>query len=373
MPAARYCRPRCDRTARPIVRAPARVPVLPAREAVPSASCSAFFRRASCRESEYANLPWSSRWPWPRRFRPRPSPCALCPASMCSPRRPMRLATALRWPPADPRPRRRSPKHHVRASRIYRSKQPHILDRPGRYQPDIQVCQSDRKQTQPRKHHMSLAPGGDPPPRFVTRLAKRRARKAVQLPACQVPQGMARQRVGGKQANIHKKHQCAHADSKLSVKKERLNRVLPMKKQEIPVQVLHDERKLRLAAVRMPALTYRATRWIEKKCPVVCFPVVVAGSAKAERPAKNQQRWRELPPMVMGIDQRRVERGQIRSPFIEFSFKRSQSRVNAKSSEYHHHRKNLHPTRVTPQRGAKLTTLRCSRPTVSHQVPLSEA
>ena len=77
---------------------------LPARGAGPCASCSGIFRRAWCRGNAFASCRRDRRWPWPRRCRLRPSPCALCRAAICKPRRHWRLARALRRAARKPAP-----------------------------------------------------------------------------------------------------------------------------------------------------------------------------------------------------------------------------------------------------------------------------
>jgi hypothetical protein len=131
----------------------------------------------------------------------------------------------------------------------------------------------------------------------MPRLSKRGARKAIQLSARQMSQRMARQRVNRQQTDIHQQNQRAHAHAKLTVKKERLDNVFPQESQEndgqvkaIAMQVLQDERKPRLAAIRPLRFAYSATRRIKKKRPIVSFAVVIAGSAKAEGPAQDQNR-----------------------------------------------------------------------------------
>src|SRR4029077_8116339 len=105
--------------------------------------------------------------------------------------------------------------------------------------------------------------------------------------------------------------------------------------QTVSMQVLKNERKLGLPAVRSFWFPNGARRWIEKKCPVVRFPVVIAGSAEAERPAQDQNRRRPLPPAMIRINQRGIKWRQIGSPFIEFPFKRPQRRVKSESPQHH--------------------------------------
>src|SRR5579859_3043660 len=106
---------------------------------------------------------------------------------------------------------------------------------------------------------------------------------------------MARKRVRRQKNDVDQQNQRSHAHSKLSVEKKRLNRVPPQKNQEqhrqiqeIPVQILQNERKLRLTLIIPRPLVNRTRGRILKKRAIVCFAVVVASSAKAQRPAQNQ-------------------------------------------------------------------------------------
>src|SRR5215813_4920162 len=80
------------------------------------------------------------------------------------------------------------------------------------------------------------------------------------------------------------------------------------------MQVLQDEGKLGLALVAMPRLADGAGNRVEEEGSIIRLAVVVAGGAKREREDENQERGRQRPPRR--LDQRRVERGQVRSPLV---------------------------------------------------------
>src|SRR5438034_5265001 len=96
------------------------------------------------------------------------------------------------------------------------------------------------------------------------------------------------------------------------------------------MQILQDEGKCRLAAIRSAALADHTGRGVEKERAIIGLPVVVAGHAESQRAAQNQQRGRKQPPMVMGVDQRRIKRGEVWPPFVETALKdRKSTRLNS--------------------------------------------
>src|ERR1700730_1992129 len=141
---------------------------------------------------------------------------------------------------------------------------------------------------------------------------------------------MARQRIRREENDVDQQHQRAHTHSKFPFKIEREEDVFPQKEQEqqrkiqkIPVYVLQNERKFRLALVVPLSFAYRASRRVQEKRAIVGLAVVIAGSAKGQRSAENQQRRRKFPPTMMLINQRRIKWREIRSPLIESPLERS--------------------------------------------------
>ena len=189
-----------------------------------------------------------------------------------------------------------------------------------------------------------------------TRCAKRRARKTIQLSAGQMPQGMARQRVDGKQDHIHQQNQRAHADAKLPVKEESADRVVPQKSQknnrqiqEIAVHILQNERETWSRRDTCDCAVRRPRRPADQeKTPgnMLCG----SNSRWREIPAarQNQKRGRKWPPVMLRIDQRRIKRRKIRSPGIVCAFEGPQRRVNSKSSQQNKYRNKLHPPGIAP-------------------------
>src|SRR5207253_3725309 len=135
-----------------------------------------------------------------------------------------------------------------------------------------------------------------------------------------MPQRVTRKCVKGQQRDVHKQNQRTDSNSEFlqsqpSGKEKSLVRVMPQKQQkqnrqvqEIAMNVLQNKRKRRFPLVAaFSAFAYRARWWIEEKCPVVRFAIVVASRAKSQRPRENQKRRRKFPPTVPGINQRGIK------------------------------------------------------------------
>src|SRR5207244_1761726 len=144
-----------------------------------------------------------------------------------------------------------------------------------------------------------------------------------QRSAGQVEHRETGKRVKAKQNHGNEQNQRAHTDSYGAIEEEGANGVTPEKSEEnhrdiekIAMQILQDEGKCRLAAIRSAALADHTGRGVEKERAIIGLPVVVAGHAESQRAAQNQQRGRKQPPMVMGVDQRRIKRGEVWPPFV---------------------------------------------------------
>src|SRR6266404_6309312 len=100
------------------------------------------------------------------------------------------------------------------------------------------------------------------------------------------------------------------------------------------MQVLQDEGKLCLAAVGAPfALADGAGRRIEEERAIVCLAIVVAGGAKAERTAQDEQGRGKRPVAVMDVDERRIKRREVRSPLKIGALERPQRGVEAEAAQ----------------------------------------
>src|SRR5439155_17883729 len=136
------------------------------------------------------------------------------------------------------------------------------------------------------------------------------ARKAVQLAAQQMAQGMAREKVERQQNDIHQQYDGTDAHTKSVFEEEAVYRVIPEKRQEddrqvhkVSMRILKNEGELSLATVAAPGLfRHSAARGIQKKGAVIGFAIVVAGHAETKRPCQDQERGRKWPVVVMDID-----------------------------------------------------------------------
>src|SRR5258708_35075281 len=113
---------------------------------------------------------------------------------------------------------------------------------------------------------------------------------------------------------------------------------------KIAVQVLQDEWELSFTEILATRLFGDRAAWrVEEKSPVISLAIVVTGGPEAQRPAQNQQRRRKLPPVVIGINQRRVERRKIGAPLKIRALEGTPGCVRGKRPQHGHHRQNLRP------------------------------
>ena len=119
------------------------------------------------------------------------------------------------------------------------------------------------------------------------------------------------------------------------------------------MDVLQDQWKFCFAAIAVSWLADRACRRIKKKCTVIRFAVVIARGAKSQRPAQNQYRRRKRPPVMLGINQRRIKRREVRSPFVEMALERTERRINRKQPQANRHCQRLNPPEIAPLRCAE--------------------
>src|SRR5262249_29888144 len=126
--------------------------------------------------------------------------------------------------------------------------------------------------------------------------------------------------------------------------------------EEIPVDVLQDEREGPLAEIRLARLADRAVRRISPERLVVRAAVVIAGDPEAAGRPENQERRRERqragPPSRLwpepGVralteEERRIERREVRAKFEVLALKRSPRRVHDECREPEKHRERLNP------------------------------
>src|SRR4029077_3605440 len=199
------------------------------------------------------------------------------------------------------------------------------------------------------------APGGE------TGFVERGAGETVEFSACEMAEGVAGKRIQREHDDVDAHDQSAEADSEMAIEIVGERGVVPEKSkeherevEEIPVKILEDKRKSRFALVAaFGRFTDGASGRIEKKRAIVGFAVVVAGCAKTKRSSQDEQRGRELPPMMMGIDKRRIKRRKIRPPIEIRVLESAQRGVNAKAAEQNNYRQEFDPPSVATQRASK--------------------
>ena len=132
------------------------------------------------------------------------------------------------------------------------------MDCAARNQPNVQVCETDGEQTQPRKQHVTFVEKSKPLPRPVPRTAEGDTRKAVDPAAREVPERVTRDRVKREQNDIDEQDHGSNADAEPPVEPERVKRVVPENDQEyerevekVTMQVLQNQWKRGLAAIFM--------------------------------------------------------------------------------------------------------------------------
>src|SRR5438094_5831801 len=213
-------------------------------------------------------------------------------------------------------------------------------------------------------------------PSLESRSPAARAREAIDLPADQMPQRVAPERVTGEQNHVHQHDESADAHTELArsrghraVRQDAVDRpasgdedVVGENEDEdhrrvhgIAVQVLKSERKLGLTFVSVSGLADATGDGIEEKRPVVGFAIVVAGGAEGAGENQNQKGGRKRPPRR--LDQRRVERREVRSPFVVAVDPRGPCRVNAEAAEDQRRECGRDPPGVAAQCGAETAFL----------------
>ncbi len=134
-------------------------------------------------------------------------------------------------------------------------------------------------------------------PGCETRVAKGRARKAVELAAGKMTQRVAGKSVERKKSDIDRQNERADADAEMTAEEERPNRVMPKEGDEkdrkikkVTMDVLQNEGESSFASiVAARRFTNSTSGGIQEECAVVGFAIVVASSAKTQRACENQE------------------------------------------------------------------------------------
>src|SRR5579872_2253597 len=120
--------------------------------------------------------------------------------------------------------------------------------------------------------------------------------------------------------------------------------------EKVAVNILQNERKLRFALVfAFGRLAHGASRWIEEKRAVISLAVVVAGGAKTERAGEDEQRGRKSPPVMLRIDERRIERRKVWPPLEIRALESTQRGINTKTTKQNNYRHEFDPPSVAAQ------------------------
>ena len=127
------------------------------------------------------------------------------------------------------------------------------------------------------------------------------------------------------------------------------------------MDVLHEEGKGILAAIRLTRFADRAGRRIGPERLVVSPAVIVAGQPKTARRPEDQQRGRKRKPTRpptrsrpeptvgrVAEKLRRIERREVRSRAIVHALKRRPGRVDNEARQPEEREQRLHPPRVRP-------------------------
>lgn len=182
----------------------------------------------------------------------------------------------------------------------------------------------------------------------MARTIERRTREAIQLAADEVPQRMAGKCVQSEQHDVDQQDQRAYANTEVELsvsagEEEGANGVIPEDDKEddcrikkIAMDVLQNKRKSCLATiVAVRAFTDGASRGIEKEGAIVSLAVVIAGHAEAKRKNEDQQCRGEpdRQPVMLAVNQRRVEGRKVRVSPEEVSCKGAPRGIDAKAAK----------------------------------------
>src|SRR5260221_1989954 len=234
-----------------------------------------------------------------------------------------------------------------------RSQDSDVLENAGSEHPDVEIGEADGDEAGPGEDHVTFIEQAKETPCRVARNAERGAGETIELSADDVTKRVAGERVEREEADIQEHDYCAEADAEFAAEEEGFYGVVPEEAEKnnreikkVAMNVLQDKWKRSFATIVFAngGFANGAGRRIEKKGAVVGFAVVVAGGAKAERRAENEDGGRELPPTEG--KKRRIKRGEIGSPLVELAFEGAEGGVNAEATEEDGDGKWFEPPRV---------------------------
>src|SRR5213594_1241008 len=205
----------------------------------------------------------------------------------------------------------------------------------------------------------------DAAPRLEPCAAAPRAGETVDLAADQMPQRVATEGIARQENHVDRHHDGADADPKLPRPRghgtigEHAIHGPPHGEEDVirenededhrrvhepAVHVLENEGESGFTVVTVSRLADAAGDGVEEKRPVVCLAIVVARRAESARENENQKCGGEGPPG--GLDQRRVERRQVRAPLVVDVDPGCPRRIDGKTAQYEGRKGRSNPPRI---------------------------
>src|SRR5664280_1616698 len=250
-------------------------------------------------------------------------------------RRPMAWASTAARRPAPPAPMMTTSNSWVSYSVMFSSSldmEAVVVDGPTGHQSHVQVGEGHEEEAHPCEEHVLPVEGGERLPELV---ADGRLGELLHPAAAQVPAGVAAEGVEPQQRGVDTQDGRADADPDPEARlAEGLDGVDGQddvedeaEVEEVPVDVLEEQREPGLSGVGAVAVGHRAGRRGQPERPVVRLAVVVAGHPEAQREDQDEQGGGDRPPRdhgarvaprhaalgeaggVEGRDERAVERG----------------------------------------------------------------
>ena len=253
---------------------------------------------------------------------------------------------------------------------LYRIRQ--SVHTPIEQQADVEVREPHRKEAEPGEEHV---PRVQPGRAGVARRTEFRLRDLVAAAPDQVAQRVAAERVAAEKHDVDRQDQRAQADPELDAagavgEPQRQPHVVGQDHDEderqvekVAMHVLHDQRERAFSPVALARFADRARRRVRPERLVVSAAVVVAGEAKAAGGPQDQERRRERerarPPgrmlpeprvRTVTVEQRRVERREVRAGFVVRPLKGGPRRVDDKGRQSEERSKGLRPPQIAAAR-----------------------
>src|SRR2546430_1893232 len=175
-----------------------------------------------------------------------------------------------------------------------------------RTKPHVEVGERHPEETQPRPKHVSAIETAHAAIGF---LAKRRSGEPVYAAANQMTKRVATKSVTAEQNHVHRQHHRSETDAEGGIARRRVgkphrfpdimaeeNQKEQRHIQKVSVNVLHDERKGSLAAIRLARLAHGAGRRVGPERFVVSAAIVVTGQPEPARRPENEECRRKRQP-----------------------------------------------------------------------------